>query len=100
MSIARVDGTVVLTLRGVVDEAGGRSLEHLLEDLVDGQGNRHLTVDLAGVETIDRSVLALLVSVAGRALRHGGHLVLRQPSGAVVEVIERARLTDALEVVD
>lgn len=82
VAIARAQGTVVLTLVGTVDASGAEWLEHLLVDLVDGQGNRSIALDLRQVGAVDPAVLALLVSVSGRVLRSGGRLVLRDPSVA------------------
>lgn len=90
VAIARAQATVVLTLVGVVDASGAEWLEHLLVDLVDGQGNRSIAVDLCHVEAVDGTVLALLVSVSDLVLRRGGRLVLRDPSVAVLEGLDRA----------
>lgn len=80
VAIARAQGTVVVTLVGTVDASGAEWLEHLLVDLIDGQGNRSIALDLCKVGAVDPAVLALLVSVSGRVLRSGGRLVLRDPS--------------------
>ena len=98
VAIARAQGTVVLTLGGVVDASGAEWLEHLLVDLVDGQGNQSIAMDLCHVEAVDRAVLALLVSVSGLVLRRGGRLVPRDPSVAVLEGLDRAGLGGAFHV--
>lgn len=98
VGIGRSEGTVVLTLAGVLDASGIDWLEHLLGDLVEGQGNQFVAVDLGSVEGVDASVLALLVAFSGRAARRGGRLILREPSAAVLEVLQ-AGLDGALEMV-
>lgn len=100
VSISRAQGTVVLTLRGVVDVATAGWLEHLLEDLVEGQGNGTVTVDLCRVAAVDESVLALLVWASRRAGRRGGRVVLRDPPAAVLVALDRAGLAGALDVAD
>ena len=98
VAIARAQGSVVLTLVGTLDASGAEWLEHVLVDLVDGQGNRSIALDLCQVGVVDPAVLVLLVSVSGRVLRSGGNLVLRHPSVAVLEGLDRAGLGGALEV--
>ena len=98
VSIARAAGTAVLTLEGVIHASGTDWLRHLLGDLIDGRGNQSIVVDLRQVEEVDRLVLALLVSVSDRVGRRGGLLVLRDPSAAVVEGLDRAGLGGAFQV--
>lgn len=83
VSISRADGTVLLALRGVVDGATAGWLEHVLDDLVEGQGNRTVAVDVRRVAAVDTSVLDLLVWAAQRVATRGGHLVLQGPSPAL-----------------
>jgi anti-anti-sigma factor len=99
IAIGRSDGTVVVTLAGRLDASGTAWLDHLLADLVEGQGNQFVAIDLHGVEEADSSVLALLVAFAGRAAGHGGRIVLREPPPATREELDRAAEHDSVEVV-
>lgn len=98
IGIGRSDGTVVVTLAGCLDASGSGWVEHLLGDLVDGQGNLFVAIDLRRVERADPSVLALLVVFSVRAAGHGGHLVLREPSATVLEGLDRAAPDDSLDM--
>ncbi len=81
--VRRIRGTVVVTVRGLLDRASGPVLDRLLVDLIDGQGNQTVAVDLltARVEGVEgmRPLLA-----AGRsASKRGTRLVLNAPSPAL-----------------
>lgn len=99
IGIGRSDGTVVVTLAGCLDASGSVWLDHLLGDLVDGQGNQFVAIDLRRVERADSSVLALFVVFSDRVAGHGGHLVLREPPATVLEGLDGAASDDSLEVV-
>lgn len=98
VSIARAQGTVVLTIEGPVDPSGAERLEHLLGDLIEGQGNQSIALDLRAAGQVDPSVLAMLAAVSDRVLRGGGLFVLRDPSAAVADGLDRAGLCDLVEV--
>lgn len=99
VGIGRSDGTVVVTLSGVLDASGAGWLEHLLRDVVEDQGNQFVAVDLRAVGGADAAVLAVLVAFSGRAARRGGRLVVLEPQAAVLAELGRAGLDGALEVV-
>jgi hypothetical protein len=104
MAVGRTHGTVVVTVEGALDDEGGRRLANLLTDLIEGQGNGVVAVDLAratiqpeavevfvaaGRQAGARSIRFILRSLpveADRALRSGGlckrvEVVLRGPVG-------------------
>lgn len=84
----------------MVDSATAGSLKHLLGDLVEGQGNRAVAVELRRVAALDGSVLELLVSASHQAVARGRRLVVCGPSPAVLAALDRAGLLGALEVSD
>lgn len=45
ISVSRLEGTVVVTVVGVLDHLAMRTLHHILEDLMLGQGNLYVQVD-------------------------------------------------------
>ena len=100
VSIARAGGGVLLTLRGVIDSATAGWLEHLLEDLVEGQGNRTVSVDVRRVTAVHVSVLDLLVRSSQLAAARGGRLIVRGPSPAFLVALDRAGIVGALDVTD
>ena len=86
--VARALGTVVVTAQGVLDHAGARALRHVLDDLIENQGNMAVVVDLHGVTDVDPGCLDVFVSAHGWAVIRGAQLSL---SGA------RSRLARALD---
>lgn len=99
VGIEREHGTVVVTLEGVLDGTSAEPLRLLLGDLVDGQGNQSVAVNLAGVKQVAPSVLGLLATMSDRAMAHGGQLVLHEPAPVVVEELGRAGLRRPLTAV-
>jgi anti-anti-sigma factor len=89
VTIGRVGATVVVTLQGVLDASATEWLERVLCDLVDGQGNQSVIVDLRSVERVEEAVLALLVAISGRAAGRGGRVALHGASPTVVEELDR-----------
>ncbi|MGI8776293.1 MAG: STAS domain-containing protein [Acidimicrobiales bacterium] len=59
MAIGRALGTVVVTAHGDLDDAGAANLERVLDDLIDGQGNLHVVVDLHDVGAVGPSGLSM-----------------------------------------
>jgi anti-anti-sigma regulatory factor len=78
VDIGRVRGTVVVTVRGEIGPAGSELLGELLSDLIDGQGNRNVTVDLAAAAVVP-SLLDVFAGLADRANARGGRFVVSAP---------------------
>ena len=70
-------------IHGPLDVNNAQELDDRLADLIDGQGNRQLVLDLAGMTHVDSAGLHVLVGALRRLQRSGGGLVL---SGATSEV--------------
>ncbi len=86
--VSRANTWVVVTVHGdLVDEAA-RSLGSVLEDLVDGQGNLTVVVDLANVGMVDRTAARVLWVATESTGRRGGTLRLRRASPAVMEGLD------------
>lgn len=65
-------GTVIVTLHGDLGRQASVALAGMLRDLIDGQGNLAVTVDLGDVGRVDPSGLDVLASAAARASSRGG----------------------------
>jgi anti-anti-sigma factor len=79
--IARRRDGVVLTVHGDVDRAASTRLGAVLADLIEGQGNLTVTLDLQGVSSLDPAALGAF-TVAGRlASQRGGQLTVLPPRG-------------------
>jgi anti-anti-sigma regulatory factor len=82
IAVARSAGTVVVTVRGELDAAKSRHLGVILADLIDGQGNLSILVDLHHARATDPDCLWMLTEAAERAHRRGG--TMRLDAGADV----------------
>jgi len=85
-------GRVVVDVHGPLDASTAGQLRHRLTDLIDGQGNRHLVLNLREMTLVDRAGLSVLVHAHKKVQRNAGHLVLSGASPAVLRVFERAGL--------
>jgi anti-anti-sigma regulatory factor len=81
IAVARSAGTVVVTIRGHIDAQASQHLGSILADLIDGQGNMSVLVDLREAGATDPDCLWMLTEAAERAHRRGGTVrVDAQPS--------------------
>ena len=85
--MGRFLGTVVVTLHGNVDLIKAAALADVLHDLIDGQGNLAVVVDLRDVPWVDGAGVGVLASAASRIETRGGELRLGGPGGAVAEAL-------------
>lgn len=69
--VCRCDGTVVVTLGGKLDAAAAELLELVLTDLVEGQGNRAVEIDLEEDCVLGPEALWVMRGMAERARRLG-----------------------------
>jgi anti-sigma B factor antagonist len=83
----------VLALHGELDLASAPLLERALEDAENG-GDRHLVVDLGGLEFVDARGLRVLLAARERSRQNGHALSLRGASQTVRRVFE---LTQTIE---
>ena len=95
---SRALGKVIVHVHGSVDVDTAEELRDRLSDVIDGQGNRHLVVDLKGVTSIDAAGCAVLVDAVKRMKQHGGEFVLSAPAIDVTHVLDDAGL-DMVDVV-
>lgn len=90
--VGRCRGTVVVTVRGELDAMNSERLLELVIDLVDGQGNLDVVLDLGGLRRVDPCGVDVLRDAIGRGERRGGRLRLGRPADAVLEVLLAADL--------
>lgn len=76
ITVARSAGTVVVTVRGELDAEKSKHLGGILADLIDGQGNLSILVDLFEASAGDPDCLWMLTEAAERAHRRGGTMRL------------------------
>ena len=86
--IRRFLGTVVVTVQGPLDITRAGQLGDILADLIDGQGNLSVTVDLHDATASDADCLSVFVEAAERARRRGGKVRLNDPPEPIQEALQ------------
>ena len=89
---SRALGKVIVHIHGTVDEHAAQELQDRLVDVIDGQGNRHLVVDLKNMCSIDAAGFAVLVDALKRMQQHCGEFVLSGPTVGVKQGLDAAGL--------
>jgi anti-anti-sigma regulatory factor len=79
LRIARQSGGVILTVGGTLDLAGSIRLGAALGDLIDGQGNLSVGIDLRRVMRFDAAGLGVFTVADHLARRRGGTLTVTAP---------------------
>lgn len=74
--VSRYQGTVVVTIHGDLDGRRSGDLAYMLADLIDGQGNRSIIVDLRDATATDPQWLSVFTDAAARACQRGTVLTL------------------------
>jgi anti-anti-sigma factor len=97
--IGRYQATVVVTVHGELDHPRAAHLGHVLADLIDGQGNLSLLVDLHDANAADARHLAVFAVAAERVLRHGGSIALSKSPDALREALRQNGLGHLVEAV-
>jgi anti-sigma B factor antagonist len=86
-------GVPVVELIGEIDISNAERLSATLDRLIDGE-TTPLVVDLAKLEFMDSSGIAMLLKVAARV----DSIEIRNPSNVVRRIIECTGLTDVLHL--
>jgi anti-anti-sigma factor len=86
-------GGAIVELIGEIDISNAETLGAELDRIIDGQ-SKPLVVDLAKLEFMDSSGIAMLLKVAARV----DSIELRNPSNIVRRIIECTGLADVLHV--
>ena len=92
LAFSRTLGRVVVHIHGPLDVNNAQQLDDRLADVIDGQGNRQLVLDLAGMTHIDSAGVRVLVRTLQKLQRSGGGLVLSGASSEVSLTVESAGL--------
>jgi anti-sigma B factor antagonist len=76
ITVSRAGSRVVAAVSGDLDVYSAPALSHLLDDLIVGQGNLFVDVDLSRVGVLDAAALRVLVVRRMTLAAHGGVLAL------------------------
>ncbi len=79
ITVAREQAAVVVSIHGAFDLARASRLGAVLGDLIDGQGNLNVSVDLSRAATIDPAALGVLAAGDKLARHHGATLTVTGP---------------------
>jgi hypothetical protein len=82
LRISRDGAAIRVTWRGALSRADTERLDDVLGDLVDGQGNLSLTVELPDVTVVDLHLLEVLVACERRLEPRSGTLTVTTAVGA------------------
>ncbi|MEA2686266.1 MAG: hypothetical protein QOE93_1461, partial [Actinomycetota bacterium] len=96
LAFSRAFGKVVVHVHGSLDSGAAPSLKARLVDVIDGQGNRQVVLDLRGMTEVDSAGLFALADAVMRMRDHGGELVLSGPTAAVMAKLRVAGLGEAV----
>ena len=88
IAVARSAGTVVVTVRGELDAVKSQHLGGILADLIDGQGNMSVLVDLHEASARDPDCLWMLTEAAERAHRRGATMRLQAAPAEVTSALQ------------
>lgn len=80
---SRAFGKVVVHVHGPLDASTAPGLKARLVDIIDGQGNRQVVLDLRGMTEVDADGLFVLADALKRMDECGGELLLSGPNRAV-----------------
>jgi anti-anti-sigma factor len=92
IGIRRSRGTVVVRLEGVVDTRTAKRLAAALTDLIAGQGNLAIAVDLGSIRRIATCGLQVLADAAADVERRGGRMSLCEAHEGVLDALRLAGL--------
>ena len=94
IAVRRSQGTVVVTVQGQLDAGSSTHLGGILADLIDGQGNMSILVDLHEATATDPDCLWILTEAAERAHRRGARMLVGAAPAAVTSALELRGLAE------
>lgn len=99
-TVSRIGGRVLVEVGGELDVYSSPHLRSTLLDLIDGQGNLALVIDLADLQFIDSTGLGVLLTALRRSRAHGGDVVLRNPTPATLRLLRVTGMDRVFTVVE
>lgn len=95
LAFSRALGKVIVHIHGVLDVSTAPELQDRLVDVIDGQGNRQLVLELRRTTRIDSAGFSVLVDALRRQRKRGGDLVVSGPTSDVAQAFVAAGLDKA-----
>jgi anti-sigma B factor antagonist len=94
----RTDRTVVVDVAGELDLYTAPVLRDRLLDVIEGQGNRFVAVDLGEVGFLDSTAIHVLVQALRRVRDRGGDLTLTRVSPPAQRVLDICGLSTVFTI--
>ena len=98
VEVGRVLGAVVVTVEGGLTAGTWPALGDILCDLINGQGNLFVVVDLRATILTDAGGLDVLVAARRSLEERGGRFLLSAPPAETLQALSAAGLFDVIEV--
>ncbi len=98
VDVGRTLGAVVVTVEGELTLETSSALADNLSDLIDGQGNLFVVVDLRSATVADARGLDVLVAARRSLEDRGGRFLLSAPRPEALPALSAAGLFDVIEV--
>jgi anti-anti-sigma regulatory factor len=95
--VGRGYGSVVVTVEGDLDFAGSQLLEGVLTDLIEGQGNLTVAVDL-GKAVVEPVALVVFMEAARQARRLGTKFILKEAPSETHDALESEGYGEQIEM--
>lgn len=95
--VGRALGTVVVTVDGVLNVDSSELLARVLGDLIEGQGNLAVAVDL-GKAIVDPEAVTVFAEAAQRASRRGAKFILEKPPIEAHAALQARGYADLVEI--
>ncbi len=92
VAVSRRGSAVVVAIAGELDLLSAIRLRPVLHDLIVGQGNLSITLDLAGLGFVDSAGLRVLIEAKRRLAARGGTLALTGLTPSIKRVLDLTRL--------
>lgn len=92
LAFSRALGKVIVEIHGALGADRAQELKDRLVDVIDGQGNRQVVLDLRGTTHIDPAGFKVLLEALRRMQSMGGDLVLSGPTPGVQGALATAGL--------
>jgi anti-anti-sigma regulatory factor len=97
LAVGRALGTVVVTVDGALNVDSSQFLARVLSDLIEGQGNLAVAVDL-GKAVVDPEAVTVFAEAAQRASRRGAKFILERPPIEAHAALQAGGYTDLVEI--
>ena len=97
LAVGRALGTVVVTVDGVLNVDSSEFLAGVLSDLIEGQGNLAVAVDL-GKAVVDPEAVTVFAEAAQRASRRGARFILEKPPIEAHAAMQARGYIDLIEI--